>query len=127
MAVLSGDRFWMKLDAFNRQRLVAQAHDLAVDGPRGDIETIRQRRSLDRERVVARGLERRRQAAEYTGTGVRDRRRLAVHQCLRADDLAAESLSERLMTQADAENRPIRKSLEDAERNAGLVRRTRPR
>ena len=46
---------------------------------------------------------------------------------LRTHDLAAERLADRLMAQADAENRHLPASLlDDFQRHAGLVRRARP-
>ena len=41
VAVLGQDRLRMELHAFHRQRPVPHAHDLAIVGPGGDLETVR--------------------------------------------------------------------------------------
>jgi hypothetical protein len=107
---------------------MAHAHDLAVVGSRRDLELVGQARRLDRERVVARGHERGRQACEYAATVVRDRRELAVHHVLRAHDPAAERLADRLVAEAHAEDRHAAGEPPDQRhRDAGLVRRARAR
>src|SRR6185295_6080974 len=65
VAMLGEDGFRMKLDAFHRQLAMANAHDFAVVGGRGDRKACGHRRALDRERMVAGGGERRRQLGEY--------------------------------------------------------------
>ena len=82
----------MELHALDGERAVAQAHDLALRGPRGDLEAVGQRRALDDQRVVARRLERARQPREDARAVVLDRRGPPVHQPRRAHHLAAERL-----------------------------------
>src|SRR3954451_25156864 len=96
----------MELDALDRQLAVADAHDLAVVAARGDLELVGHRRRG--ERVVAADLESLRQSLKDAASVVLDHARLAVQQALRAADLAAERLDDRLMTQADAERRHAR-------------------
>ena len=60
-----------------------------------------------RQAVVARGGERVRQAGEDALAGVVDRAGLAVHQALGADHLAAHGLADRLVAEADAEDRQV--------------------
>ena len=82
-----------------------QAHDLAFFGPGGDFEAIRQGLAFDDERVIAGGLERTRHAGEDALAGMMDRRGLAVHQAVGADDIAAVDLADGLVAEADAEDR----------------------
>src|SRR4051794_20776186 len=58
MTVLGQDRFRMELNALERrlrrrELAMAHAHDLAVVGGRRDVEVVRQRRPIDRQRVIA--------------------------------------------------------------------------
>src|SRR5690606_11438199 len=52
VAVLGENRFGVELHALDAQLAMAQAHDLAVVGPRSDLEAVGQRLALDRQRVV---------------------------------------------------------------------------
>jgi len=73
--------------------------------------------------MIARGGERRRQAGEHAGRVVGDRAGLAVHDLLGLNDLAAEHLADRLMTQANPEYGKIfRRALDQVQANARLVR-----
>src|SRR5687768_13646618 len=58
VAVLGQDRLGVKLNALDRQRLMAHTHDLAVLGPGGHLQAIGHALALDDERVIARGLDR---------------------------------------------------------------------
>ena len=73
--------------------------------PRADLELVRQPLLRDDERVIARGDERLGQPLEHAAAVVLDRRRLAVHRRGGADDRAAEHRADRLMPEADAEDR----------------------
>src|SRR5688500_19797821 len=97
--------FRVELHAFHRELAVAHAHDLAVVAPGADLERGWQRRSLDRERMVARRREGVRQPAEYPAPVVADGGGLAVHELLRVHDPAAERLPDRLVPEADAQDR----------------------
>src|SRR6266478_8493303 len=112
----------MKLDALDGIAPMAQAHDLAVLGPGRDLERVRHRLAHDRERVVTRGDEGVAEAREDPAAVVTDRRGLAVHLRLCARDRGAVRLADRLVPQADAEDR--RRGAEppdDVERHARLV------
>ena len=90
------------------QLAVAHAHDLAVLGRRRDLEHARQRRPLDRERVVARRGERRRQRRR---TRRADRASIGdslpcITRCARTIR-AAERLADRLVAEAHAEDRDL--------------------
>jgi hypothetical protein len=124
VAVLGGDGFRVELYAVDRPRPVGQPHDLAVGGPCGDFQHVRQGFAADRQAVVAGGGEGRGQAPEHALARVLDRRGLAVHQGLGADHLAAEGLAHGLMAQADAEDRHVqRRAVENVEADARLVGR----
>ena len=69
---------------------------------------VRHARALDHQRVIARRLERAVDAAEHACALVLDLGELAVHRHRRAHDLAAERLADRLMAEADAEDRDRR-------------------
>ena len=62
---------------------------------------------LHEQRVVARGVEGIGQAGEDAGAVVVDRRGLAVHEPVRADDIAAEDVADALVAEADAEKRRV--------------------
>ena len=84
---------------------VSEPHDEAVLGIRRHGQILGQARALDHERMVARRLEGRVDAAEDAGAGMADRGELAVHRRRRAHHPAAESVADRLMAEADAEDR----------------------
>ena len=78
----------------------------------------------DGQRVVAGRLERAVDAAEHAVALVDDRRHLAVHQRRRAHHRAAIGLADRLVAEADAEDRHASGGLLDqVEADPGLVRR----
>ena len=126
VAVLGQDRLGVELHALDRQRLVAHAHDLAVVGPGGDSR----HRAATRARWPASGS-----ASPSSGFGSPGRRRAVVvrpaRSCrasaLRAHDLAAERRADRLVPEADAEDRQLAGEIADRRhRDAGLGRRARP-
>src|ERR1700693_6084727 len=74
--------------------------------------------------MIAGGIERIRELATDAAPVVVDRRRFAVHDPRRAHDRAAEGGADRLMAEADAENRNLAgETLDEGHRNAGLLRR----
>src|SRR5438445_818444 len=83
----------------------AAATNMAAVASGGDFEAVRQRRFLDRQRVITGDRQRIGQAGEYTRALVIHGRELAVHDPAGADHAPAESLSDRLMAEAHAENR----------------------
>ena len=83
--------------------------------------------ALDDQRVVAHDFHRRRQAGEHAGSVVADLRRLAVHDAIGADDVAAVRFADRLMAEADAEDRDrASPAADDVDGDAGFLRRARP-
>ena len=86
---------------------MAHAHDRAVFQLGGDGEASGQRFALDDERVVAAYCRFLRQSCVKALPVVADGRRLAVHDLLGTHDAAAEDFADRLMTEADAEERHL--------------------
>src|SRR5205807_4312842 len=108
LPVLGQDRFGMELNALDGPPAVAQPHHLPVVGARRDLELFRHRVGEDGQRVVPGGAERRGDAPEHAAAVVLDRGRLAVHLPPGARDRGAEGLADRLMAEADAEDRDAR-------------------
>ncbi len=110
----------MELHALDPVHAVPDAHHLAVLGPRrddelgGDVER--------RERVVATRLDLLRQARVHALAVVTDDARLAVQERLRAPDLPAERLDDRLVAEADAERRDARaERADEVDGDAGVL------
>src|SRR5450631_651820 len=123
MAVLGGDTLGMELHAVHRQGGMRETHHQAIAGFGVDGELARHTGAFDHERMIARGVERPVDAAEDAGAGVLDLEHFAVRR-RRAHDFAAERLPDRLMPEADAEDRDRGRGLGDQiEANAGFVRR----
>src|SRR6185295_11608593 len=102
LAVRGQDGLGVELDAERGQVAVAHGHhDAAAAG--GDDQGLRELRVGD-EGVIATDGQRARQAREDALAVVLDLGRLAVHRHV-ADDLAAERLHQRLVTEADAQRR----------------------
>src|SRR5579884_3928745 len=122
MSVFGGDAFRMKLHAMDWQSCVCQRHHHAAIGVGRHGELARHRRTLHHQRVIARGFERRIDAAEDPGTVVADFRQLAVQNRRRSHHLAAECRADRLMPETNAEDRNSRRRCPDQiEANTGLV------
>src|SRR5439155_21418642 len=124
MPVLGGDALGMELHAVDRELAMRNAHDEAFIGLRAERKLVRQAVAIDYQRMIARRLERRIDAAEHPGAAVPDLGELAVHRHRRAHDLSAERLADCLVTEAYAENRNALRGLVDQiETDARLVRR----
>src|SRR5580704_10369392 len=118
----------MELHAVDGQRLVAQAHD-DVAGLGRDFEVLRKAGAVDDQRMIARCLEGRGHVLEHALALVLDAGKLAVHGGGRAHHLAAEHLADRLMAEADAEQRHLRlgRGPDEIHADAGFVGRARTR
>src|SRR5262245_20489492 len=129
VALLRRDALGMELHAMDRQRAMLHRHDHPVVGFRGDVQTVRQRRAVDDQRMVAGGLEGLRRSLEDALAGVGDHRQLAVHELRRPLDQAAKGLADRLVPEADAEQRHlgVARRLDEIEADPRLVRRARTR
>ena len=120
----------MELDALEREGDMADPHHHPVDLAHGGHAQLgRQGRRIDRERVVARGHERRRHAIEQPLAVVGDLGSLAVDERRGAHDRGTEGLGHRLHPQAHAEQRdpPVGGDLDGGHADAGVVRVARPR
>jgi hypothetical protein len=115
----------VELHAFQGKRPVAHRHhESTVDGPAGHLDLRRQGVLQDRQRVVPGTGEGRRKAGQHARTGVRHQRRLAVQEFRRALHHAAVRLADRLVAQADPEDRELAGVRTDqVEHDAGPVGR----
>src|SRR6266513_2943074 len=95
----------MELHAFDRQVAMAQAHDLAVLRLGAHRQAAGERLPLHGERVVARRNEFVRNLKINPAAVVSDVRQLAMHHLLCAHHPAAERLPDRLVPEADPEDR----------------------
>src|SRR3954447_18708632 len=102
------DRLGMELDSLDRELAMAQSHHESVLGLSGDLEYVRNRRTLHDERVIARRRERIGETREHADAIVSNLRGLAVHHVRRADDGAAVKLADALQAEAYAEHRRSR-------------------
>ena len=133
VTVLAEDRFGMELHAFERCRgggesAVPNAHDLTVARRRRHLEGLGQAVARDRQRVIANHREALRQRGVDAAPVVRDLVDLAVHEARRAHDLAAERRADRLVAEADAEDRQLAgEGLDRGDAHARLGRRARAR
>jgi len=87
------------------------AHDFAIIRPRGNLQTLGKRLTLNHQGVITRRGKRAWQPGEHTDILVMNLGCLAVHELLRMHDLAAEGLADTLMPQAHAENRDFAREL----------------
>src|SRR5664280_2596021 len=112
----------MKLHAVHRQARMRETHHQAIVGFGVNGQFARHASALDHQRMIARRLERPVDAAQHAGAGVLDLEHLAVRR-RRAHYLAAERLADRLMPEADTEDRNVRCGLgNQIEADAGFVR-----
>ena len=109
----AGNRFRVELHAFNRERLVTNAHDVAVGSTGGHFEIRRERRFVDDQAVVTREDVLLADGAEeplavqvdFFGDAVLDK--LGLH------NLRAEGITDGLVAEAHAENRELARKVLD--------------
>src|ERR1700736_5381336 len=94
----------MELDAFEFVPAVADTHDDAIIGLRGDGELARQRLALDDERGIARGGEGIGKLAEDALGVVVNLAGFAVEELRSANDFSSEGRANGLMPEAHAEH-----------------------
>jgi hypothetical protein len=127
VTVLARDALGVELHPVERIGPVLHSHDEAVVGRRRDLEVGGQGLAPDDQRMVARRLESRVEAAEQALAGVVDAARLAVHQRRRADHVATHRLTHRLVTEADSQHRRRRlEAVDEGETDARFVGGARP-
>src|SRR5207247_1099879 len=115
----------MELHAFDRQVAVAQAHDLAVLRLGAHRQAAGQRLALHGERVVARRDELVRNLEINPVAVVPDARQLAMHHLPSAHHPAAERLPDRLVPEADPEDRHAPRHAAYAEATSAALRMAR--
>ena len=118
---------WVELHAFDREFLVAEAHDHAravpFHGVGADFEVGGQALLIDDQRVVAGGGHGRADTAEDGFAVVLDAAGLAVHQVLGAYDFSAKRFAHGLMSQADAQDWKLAGEVANqVDADAGFVR-----
>src|SRR6266849_6461480 len=101
----------MELDPLDRVEAVPDGHDLAVVGRRAHLELLRQRFSLNRERMVAPGRDGIRKPLEDRAAIVSDQARLPVEDPSRVADLRAVRRPDTLMAETNPERRRRRAHL----------------
>ena len=101
---------------------MAHTHDFAVVGPGRHLKFRRARRALDGQRMVAIHGEPFRQPGEYARSRSVNDRGLAMHQSLRAYDLAAQRSANALVPETNAQDRQLADEMTDRlDRDTGLV------
>src|SRR4051812_25373685 len=96
----------MELNPPDRQRLMPDSHDFAFGPCLGDdLQRIRDSRTLDQQRMIARGIEGTWQPPKQRVPIMMDRRCLAVHQTSRPDHFPAKNMPDALVAQTDAQSR----------------------
>src|SRR5579875_4140850 len=123
MSALREHRLRMELHPFDRQIPVPQSHDDAACGSRGDLQVSRQGGFVHGQGMVPSSGERIRQSVEHAGPVMPNLTGLAVQQFRRAGYDTAESYRNRLVTEADAENRFLTRNFPNQPNtDAGLLR-----
>src|ERR1700746_1699895 len=102
---LGEDRLRMKLHSLDAQLAMPKAHDRSVIRLGRNFQLARQRFPLDDQRMVACGLKFLRQASKNRFAIVIDAARFAVHQFARSNHSPPKRRPDRLMAQANTENR----------------------
>src|SRR5258708_22450011 len=116
----------MELDAVDRPLAMGDANDDAVLGLGGDRQRRRQPGAVDDERMIARRREGVGQAGEDAAAAMADAAHLAMHRHRRAHDAAAQRLADRLVAEADAEDRHAAGAPHQLEADARMVGGARP-
>ncbi len=99
----------MELHPVHGPAPVLEPHDLAVVGPGGDLQLFRQILPAHRQRMVAGRGEGAGDVLEQALAGVVNLAGLAVHQRLGADHFPAIGLADRLVAEADPQDRQLRR------------------
>ncbi|MDB6122406.1 MAG: hypothetical protein JWQ71_1399 [Pedosphaera sp.] len=115
----------MKLHAPDGILLVTDAHDFAFVSLGGDFEAIGDGVALDDEGVITGRGKRVRHVLEEIFAVVLNGRRFAVHHAIVHDDFSAESMTDALMAEADAEEWQLgAEGADDLVGQAGFARGT---
>ena len=122
----------MELHSLNRKLSMAEAHNdasaILIACPGTDFEVARQVAFPDDQGVITSGSKRRVNSPKDGSPVVFHRAGLAVHQSFGADHLPTESLADRLMSEADTEDRNFAGKVADQfDADPGVLRRARAR
>ena len=113
LTVPGEDRLGMELNAVDGIIAMAHTHDLAFSGLGVNDQDIGNRRRVDQQGVIARGLERAGQSGKNAGGVVQHGRGLAVHESSGPHHHPPIDMSDALMTEAHAEHWQLRPDLGD--------------
>src|SRR4029450_3672383 len=118
----------MELHPFDLFPAMAQSHDYPVIRFRGDFETSRQAFTFDNQGVITPGLEGRVETFEDRPAVVLNFRSLDMHNSRPAPNTSAKNLTNRLVSQADSQDRHSSSEAADQfHRYSSLGRTARPR
>lgn len=116
----------MKLHPFHRKILVADRHNDVIAGAGTDDQIRRQALRLNHQGMIAHGAEGIFYAAKNRQRIMSDIGQLAMHDHRRAHNPGAKSRADRLMPEANAQDRDARTEVLDCRaRDAGLLGRAR--
>ena len=122
------DGLRVELDTLNRKIPMTQSHDQSISRRRRDLQTLRQGFAFHHQRMIARRQKTIGQPTKNSPIVMADFARLPVHQVRRGDYATAENLANRLVAQANTQNRLLGfKGLDDFQRDARLIRGPRSR
>src|SRR5215471_4039442 len=107
MTLLGQDRLGMELHALHGELAMAHAHDLAVLAFGGHLQTLGKPGAVDDQRMIACGGQGVVEPGENTVSVMAYGRELAVHDAPGANDAPSECLADRLVAQANAEDRDL--------------------
>lgn len=115
----------MELNALDRQFFVPKRHYESVGRFRRDLKLAGHGFAFDDKRMITPRIKILRNAVKERASVVTDRNQLSVHRFRAADDVPAEVLSDRLMSETNAEDRHLaRKMLDRRDRNARVLGRS---
>jgi len=106
--VFAANALRVELNPVDLMLFMGNAHDRPIVSSRGDFEAIGQAFRLNRQRMIAGRVKTVGNALKNAFAGVRNAADLAMHDGVRAHNLAAKCLANGLVTEAHAENRDFR-------------------
>src|SRR5215467_14584318 len=107
VTLLGQDRLGMELHALHGELAVAHAHDLAILAFGGHLKALGKTGAFDDQRMIACGGQRVVEPGENAVSTMAYGRELAVHDASGAHDTPSECLADRLVAQANAEDRDL--------------------
>ena len=117
----------MELHSLHRELAMAQRHNFAIVAFGRDLERRRKGTSLDDQRVVSAGFERRRQIRKKRASVMPDHGCFSMHEAGSADHLSAIRFGDALMSKANAQDGNFgAEALDDFFADARFARRAWP-